>query len=216
MNAKLNACKGAMEHVKDGMVLGLGSGSTVAYFIDLIGEEMKKGKKFVSVATSFDTEMLAKKNGIPVVSFDMVKKIDLAVDGADIVKDHHVLKGGGGALAREKVVGYFADELIIVIDEGKLKLESYPVVVEVLPFSYSLVMKKLEEMGGKPVLRTGGKKVGPVVSDNGNFLIDAEMEIGDAKKLETELNQIPGVVENGIFTKFSKIIVGDEKGHREL
>ena len=216
MNAKLNACKGAMEHVKDGMVLGLGSGSTVAYFIGLLGEEMMKGKKFVSVATSFDTEMLAKKNGIPIVSLDMVKKIDLAVDGADIVKDHHVLKGGGGALAREKVVGYFADELIIVIDEGKLKLESYPIVVEVLPFSYSLVMKQLEEMGAKPVLRTGGKKVGPVVSDNGNFLIDAEMGINDAKKLETELNQIPGVVENGIFTKFSKIIVGGDKGHREL
>jgi len=138
------------------------------------------------------------------------------VDGADIVKDHHVLKGGGGALAREKVVGYFADKLIIVLDGSKLKLESYPIVVEVLPFSYSLVMKQLEGMGAKPVLRTGGKKVGPVVSDNGNFLIDAEMEINDAKKLEIELNQIPGVVENGIFTKFSKIIVGDEKGHKEL
>ena len=216
MNGKLNACKGAMEYVKDGMVLGLGSGSTVAHFINLIGEKMKKGKKFVGVATSFDTEMLAKKNGIPIVSLDMVNKIDLAVDGADIVKDHHVLKGGGGALAREKVVGYYAEEFIVVIDESKLKLESYPVVVEVLPFSYSLVMKRLEGMGGKPVLRTGGKKVGPVVSDNGNFLIDADMEIGDAKKLEVELNQIPGVVENGIFTKFSKIIVGDEKGHREL
>lgn len=216
MNAKLNACRGALEHVEDGMVLGLGSGSTVAYFIGLVGEEMKKGKKFVAVATSFDTEMMAKKSGIPVVSFDMVKKIDLAVDGADIVKGDYALKGGGGALAREKVVGYFADELIIVIDEGKLKLESYPVVVEVLPFSYSLVMKKLGAMGAKPVLRTGGKKVGPVVSDNGNFLIDAEMEIGDAKKLEIELNQIPGVVENGIFTRFSKVIVGGEKGHSEL
>ena len=216
MDGKLNACKGAMEYVKDGMVLGLGSGSTVAHFINLIGEEMKKGKKFVGVATSFDTEMLAKKNGIPIVSLDMVNKIDLAVDGADIVKDHHVLKGGGGALAREKVVGYYAEKFIIIIDKGKLKLESYPIVVEVLPFSYSLVMKELEEMGAKPVLRTGGKKVGPVVSDNGNFIIDAEMEIGDAKKLEAELNQIPGVVENGIFTKFSKIIVGDEKGHGEL
>lgn len=216
MDAKLNACMGAMKYLKDGMVLGLGTGSTVLHFINLVGEEMRKGKRFVCVATSFDTEMLAKKNGIPIVSLDQVSRIDLAVDGADIVAKDHVLKGGGGALAREKVVGYFADKFVVVVDEGKLKLKSYPVVVECLPFAYSTVMKAMEGMGAKPKLRSGGGKVGPVVSDNGNFILDCEMKITNAKKLEQDINSIPGVVENGIFTKFSKIIVGTESGSREL
>jgi ribose 5-phosphate isomerase A len=216
MDAKLNACMGAMKYLKDGMVLGLGTGSTVLHFINLVGEEMKKGKRFVCVATSFDTEMLAKKNGIPIVSLDQVSRIDLAVDGADIVAKDYVLKGGGGALAREKVVGYFADRFIVVVDEGKLKLKSYPVVVECLPFAYSTVMKALENLGAKPKLRSGGGKVGPVVSDNGNFILDCEMKITNAKRLEQDINAIPGVVENGVFTKFSKVIVGTESGSREL
>lgn len=216
MDAKMNACMGAMRYLKDGMVLGLGTGSTVFHFINLVGEEMKKGKKFVCVATSFDTEMLAKKNGIPIVSLDQVSKIDLAVDGADIVAKDYVLKGGGGALAREKVVDYFAEKFLVVIDEGKLKVKSYPVVVECLPFAYSTVMRELEKMGSKPKLRTGGGKVGPVVSDNGNFLLDCEMKISNAKAMEQNINSIPGVVENGIFTKFSKVIVGTESGSREL
>jgi ribose 5-phosphate isomerase A len=216
MDAKLNACRGALEHVKDGMVLGLGTGSTVARFINLIGEEMKKGRKFVCVATSFDTEMLAKKNRIPIISLDQVQQIDLAVDGADIVAKDYVLKGGGGALAREKVVAYAANQFLVVIDEAKLALKSYPVVVECLPFAYSAVMKGMENMGAKPALRTGGKKVGPVVSDNGNFLLDCEMEIKNPKNLEQEINSIPGVVENGIFTRFSKIIAGNEKEWKEL
>ncbi|MEW5996939.1 MAG: ribose-5-phosphate isomerase RpiA [Candidatus Micrarchaeota archaeon] len=216
MDGKYNACLGAMEYVKDGMVLGLGSGTTVAHFINLIGEEVKNGKKFVCAATSFDSEMLAKRNGIPIVSLDQVSRIDLAVDGADTVAKDYVLKGGGGALAREKVVDYFADNFIVVVDEGKLKAKSYPVVVECLPFAYSAVMKGLEKMGAKPVLRTGGGKVGPVVSDNGNFLLDCAMKIADAEKLEQEINSIPGAVANGIFTRFSKIIVGSETGSREL
>ncbi len=216
MDAKLNACRGALEHVKDGMVLGLGTGSTVAHFINLVSGEMKKGKKFVCVATSFDTEMLAKKNGIPIVSLDQVQQIDLAVDGADIVSKDYILKGGGGALAREKVVAYAAKEFLVVIGEAKLSLKSYPVVVECLPFAYSTVMREMERMGAKPALRTGGKKVGPVVSDNGNFLLDCEMEIKNPKKLEQDINSIPGVVENGIFTNFSKVIVGNEEGWKEL
>lgn len=216
MDGKYNACLGAMEYVKDGMVLGLGSGTTVAHFISLIGAEIKKGKKFVCVATSFDTEMLAKKNGIPIVSLDQVSQIDLAVDGADVVANGYVLKGGGGALAREKVVDYFAEKFLVVIDERKLQIKSYPVVVECLPFAYSAVMKEMERIGAKPKLRTGGGKVGPVVSDNGNFLLDCVMEIRNAKELEQEINSIPGAVANGIFTKFTKIIVGSENGSREL
>lgn len=216
MDAKLNACIGAMKHVRDGMVLGLGTGSTVFHFINLVGEEMRKGKRFTCVATSFDTEMLAKKNGIPIVSLDQVPGIDLAVDGADLVAGNYVLKGGGGALAREKVVDYFADKFLVVVDEGKLKIKSYPVVVECLPFAYSTVMKALEKMGAKPKLRSGGGKAGPVVSDNGNFLLDCEMAVESPKKLEQEINSIPGVVENGIFTKFSRVIVGTEAGSREL
>ena len=215
--AKENSAKGALEFIEDGMVVGLGSGTTTAYFIDLLGKKMREERiSVVGVVTSFDSEILAKKAGIPVMPLE--GKVDLAVDGADIVRKDYVLKGGGGALTREKIVDYAADKFIVIADEAKAEPSlSYPIVVEVVPFSYQYVMKEMEKLGLTPELRVGGKKLGPVVTDNSNFILDCVGGIkGEPKEFEKTLNSIPGVVENGVFSKFWKIIIGNEKGHYEF
>lgn len=215
MNSKLNASKGALEEVKTGMVLGLGSGTTVKYFIELLGQREDKDS-FTCITTSFDSKWIALKNGLKVVELDQVEKIDLAVDGADVATRIGLLKGGGGALTLEKIVAYNAERFIVIVDESKIKENLQgKVVIEVLPKSYSVVMKKLEGMGFHPKVRIASEKLGPTISDNGNFLLDVEMEIINPKEMEKELNFIPGIMDNGIFTKFDKIIIGNEKGFRE-
>lgn len=217
--AKKNAAIGALEFIEDGMVVGLGSGTTTEYFIRLLGEKMKEERiSVVGVPTSYDSEMQAKRAGIPLIGLE--REIDIAVDGADLIGHGYVLKGGGGALAREKVVDYAAEKFIVIADEGKVgKGKTYPLVVEAVPFAREYVAREIAKMGFEPELRVGGKKLGPVVTDNGNFLLDCAGRIPDAKgaaEFEKEINSIPGVVENGIFSKYSKIIVGDGKGSREL
>jgi ribose 5-phosphate isomerase A len=209
MKEKLIVAKEALKEIKDGMVIGLGSGSTAKLFIELLANKVKRQKLFIKcVPTSYDTEMFAIECGLDVVPLASVKKIDVAVDGADYVCKEYAIKGGGGALAREKVVGYFAEQFIILVDSSKTKRRS-KVPIEVLPFAYSTVMKELEKNKIPCSLRMSKTKLGPVITDNGNFLLDASMEIENAKEKEKWLNSIPGVVENGIFTKFSKILVGE-------
>ena len=214
---KINAAKAALEYVKDGMCIGLGSGSTVKEFISLLGERTKKGLKISCVASSFDSRMLAIENGLFVTETDAIEDIDLAIDGADTVIKTALLKGGGGALTREKIIGYNAKKFIIIVDESKVmqngKLEG-EVNLEVLPFAYSLVMRTLKKF--KPTIRMAKAKLGPVISDNGSFIIDCQMKLDNPHETEVWLNSIPGVIENGIFTKFDMIIVGNEKGHRIL
>ncbi len=215
--AKENAAKGALEFIEDGMIVGLGSGTTTAYFIDLLGKKMKEERiSVVGVVTSFDSEILAKKAGIPVMPLE--GKVDLAVDGADIVRKDYVLKGGGGALTREKIVDYAAERFIVIADEPKADPgTTYPIVVEVIPFSYQYVMKEMGKLGLEAELRVGGKKLGPVVTDNSNFILDCVGEVrGNAGEFEKSLNSIPGVVENGVFSKFWKIIIGTGEGHYEF
>jgi ribose 5-phosphate isomerase A len=215
--SKKNAAMGALKYIEDGMVVGLGSGTTTEYFIKLLGEKMKEDRlSVVGVPTSFDSEMQARKAGIPLIGLE--REVDVAVDGADLVKDGYVLKGGGGALTREKVVDYSAEKFIVIVDSGKVgDGKEYPVVVEVVPFAYPFAMREVAELGLEPKLRVGGKKLGPVVTDNGNFILDCGGKVrGNASEFEGKLNSIPGVVENGIFSKYSKIIVGDEGGSREL
>ena len=215
--AKENAAKGTLKFIEDGMVVGLGSGTTTAYFIDLLGKKIKEERiSIVGVATSFDSEIMAKKAGIPLMPLE--KKLDLAIDGADIVKKEYVLKGGGGALTREKIVDYAAEKFIVIADEEKTKPEAtYPVVVEVIPFAYQYVIKELRELGLEAELRVGGKKLGPVVTDNSNFILDCNGKVsGTPEEFERKLNTIPGVVENGVFSKFWKIILGNENGSREM
>jgi ribose 5-phosphate isomerase A len=210
--AKENAARGALEYIEDGMIVGLGSGTTTAYFVEMLGKKMKEEKiSVVGVVTSFDTEILAKKAGIPVMPLD--GKVNLAVDGADIVRKEYVLKGGGGALTREKIVDYAAEKFIVIADEAKADPgKGYPIVVEVVPFAYLYVMGEMRKLGMTPELRVGGKKLGPVVTDNSNFILDCAGEVeGEPGEFEKALNAIPGVVENGVFSKFWKIIIGNEK-----
>ncbi len=216
MTAKTNAAKAALEHVKDGMCIGLGSGSTVREFIGLLGDKVKKGLKVTCVTTSFDSRILAIENGIFVTETDAIEDIDLAVDGADRVTKTALLKGGGGALTREKIIDYNAKKFIVIADESKV-LEGVlegAVNLEVLPFAAPLVMRKLKEY--RPRIRMSKAKLGPVISDNGSFIIDCEMKVEDPRGMEEWLKNIPGIIENGIFTKFDMIIVGSEKGTRIL
>jgi ribose 5-phosphate isomerase A len=216
MNAKANAAKAALEYVKDGMCIGLGSGTTVREFISLLGEKVRAGMKVTCVTTSFDSRMKAIENGIFVTETDAIDEIDLAVDGADKVTKKALLKGGGGALTREKIIGYNARKFIIIVDESKVAdgvLEG-EVNLEVLPFAAPLVMRQLREHN--PRIRMARSKLGPVISDNGSFILDCEMRLEDPKKTEEWLKSIPGIIENGIFTRFDLIIVGSDKGHRIL
>lgn len=216
MTAKINAAKAALGYVKDGMCIGLGSGSTAREFIKLLGEKVKEGMKVTCVTTSFDSRMLAIEHGIFVTETDAIDEIDLAVDGADTVTKTALLKGGGGALTREKIIGYNAKKFIIIADESKVQegvLEG-EVNLEVLPFAAPLVMRQLKRY--KPRIRTAQGKLGPVISDNGSFIIDCDMRLEDPKKTEQWLKSVPGIIENGIFTKFDMIIIGNEKGHRIL
>jgi ribose 5-phosphate isomerase A len=206
--AKKNSAKKVMSFVKDNTTIALGSGSTAIEFIKLLAIEVKKGLNIKCVATSFDSSITAVDLGVNVISFDRVDNIDLAIDGADVVSDIAILKGGGGACTIEKLIDYYADKFIVIADEGKLRdTLSGKVVVEVLPIAYKSVMKRFNNA----VLRKAEKKLGPVITDNGNFLIDIEFnEIKQPKELEKEINNIPGVVENGIFTKFDEVIIGTE------
>ena len=215
---KINAAKAALEFVNNGMIIGLGSGSTAKEFIELLAERIKKEKlDIVGVPTSFDTRIFAHKLGIRIAEPDEVKRIDIAVDGADVATKTALLKGGGGALLREKVVAYAAKRFIVIADETKLKQQlAGKVVLEVVPFAHHNVIQALHKYTNKIDYRSADVKLGPIITDNGNFLLDAEMLVKDPKKIEVELNAIPGVVENGIFTKFDRIIVGSKEGSRVL
>ncbi|MHA2334922.1 MAG: ribose 5-phosphate isomerase A [Candidatus Hodarchaeales archaeon] len=214
--SKINAAKGALEYVKNGMCIGLGSGSTAREFLKLLVEKVEKEKlKVCCVTTSTDTRKLAIEHKLWVVEPDTITDIDLAVDGADTVSRDALLKGGGGALTREKIIDYNAKKFIVIVDEGKVREKLVGnVALEVLPFAAPFVLKQLSEHN--PRIRMAERKLGPVISDNGSFIVDMEMVVTDPKKTEEWLKSIPGIIENGIFTKFDKIIVGTEEGFREL
>lgn len=206
--------KAAAVRVKSDSIVGLGSGSTAAYAIEYIGDRLAKGeiKNVVGVPTSFQSEVLAKQFNIPLVTLDAIDHIDVAIDGADEVDpDKNLIKGGGAAHTREKVVDSLAKEFIVVVDEGKLvdKLGStFLLPVEVIPMALSPVMRSLEKLGGKPELRMGVKKAGPVVTDQGNLVIDVKFDhIKNPAEMEKEINNLPGVLENGIFVGVADIIM---------
>ncbi len=213
---KINAALGAMEYVKNGMCIGLGSGSTVREFIALLGKKVKEGLKVSCVTTSFDSRMLAIENGIWVTEPDAIEEIDLAVDGADKVTREALLKGGGGALTREKIIDYNAGRFIVIVDKGKVQKDILegPVNLEVLPFASPMVLQELRKYD--PKIRMARSKLGPVISDNGSFIIDCRMRLEHPRAMERKLNNIPGVIENGIFTRFDRIVVGSEDGFEFL
>ncbi|ADC68859.1 ribose 5-phosphate isomerase [Methanocaldococcus sp. FS406-22] len=218
---KLKVAKEAVKLVKDGMVVGLGTGSTAALFIRELGNRIKEEELTVfGIPTSFEAKMLAMQYEIPLVTLDEYD-VDIAFDGADEVEEKtlFLIKGGGGCHTQEKIVDYNADEFVVLVDESKLvkKLgEKFPIPVEVIPSAYRVVMRALSNMGGEAVIRLGDRKRGPVITDNGNMIIDVFMNIDDAIELEKEINNIPGVVENGIFTRVDKVLVGTKKGVKTL
>ncbi|GET39878.1 ribose-5-phosphate isomerase RpiA [Microseira wollei] len=209
--------KAASDRVQSGSIVGLGTGSTTAYAIQYIGERLKSGelKDIVGIPTSFQAEVLARQYGIPLTTLDVVDHIDIAIDGADEVDPQlNLIKGGGAAHTREKIVDCLAEQFIVVVDSSKLvdKLGSvFAVPVEVLPLAYAPVMRAIEKLGGKPELRMGVKKAGPVITDQGNMVIDAKFDnIDDPAGLEKTLNNIPGVLENGLFVGVTNLVLVGE------
>ena len=209
--------KAAAARVESNSIVGLGTGSTTAYAIEYIGDRLKQGKlkNILGIPTSFQAEVLAKKYGIPLTTLDAIDKIDLAIDGADeIDPQKNLIKGGGAAHTREKVVDSLADVFIVVVDSGKLveKLGStFLLPVEVIPMALTPAMRALEKLGGKPQLRMGVKKAGPVVTDQGNLVIDVKFDtIKDPASLEKTINNIPGVLENGLFVGVADIVLVGE------
>ncbi len=218
--AKKKAALEAVKHVKKGFVVGLGSGSTAAHAIEAIGERVRlEGLDVLGVPTSYQAFWLAVKSGIPVTTLDEKTVIDVTIDGADqIDPELNLIKGMGAALAREKIVASASRKNIIIADESKrvkvLGEGEQSVPIEVLPFACSVVKRRIEAVGGKPVLREGKGKLGPVITDNGNMVIDAVFgKIPDAALLENRLKMIPGVVETGLFVGLADIAyVGTASG----
>lgn len=215
--AKKASAEQACTYITDGMVVGLGTGSTADFAVRHLGERVKQGLRIRGVPTSLRTENLAREVGIPLATLDEVEHIDLTIDGADEVDPAlDLIKGLGGALLREKVVASITRKQIIVVDPSKLvpKLGTRsPLPVEVLPFGATVVQRRLEREGFRPVLRV--KEGKPVVTDNGNLVLDVHFEAGvdDARSLEARLNNVPGVVENGFFLGMTwKVIVGEADG----
>jgi len=222
--AKKNAAFEAVKLVKDGFIVGLGSGSTAAYAIEEMGNRIKlEGLHVLGVPTSHQALLLAAKHKIPITTLEEHPTLDLTIDGADQIDEElNLIKGMGGALAREKIVAFASKKLVIVADESKkvkiLGENSHPVPIEVLPFAAPIVMRKLREIGGKPILREGTKKVGPVITDNGNVIIDSDFGlIHNPAELEQKLKILPGVVETGLFVKMANVVyIGKRSGVEKL
>jgi len=221
--AKRAAATKAAEHVKAGSIVGLGSGSTIAYALQEIGKRMQKNKlRILGVPTSYQAFLLAVKHKIPITTLDEHPCLDLAVDGADQIDDKlNMIKGIGGALTREKVIASASRTTVIAIDETKLSKHlgsNQPVPVEVLPFALATVRVKIQSLGGKPMLREAKKKVGPVVTDGGNFILDVNFgPISSPRKLDQELKSIPGIIETGLFVEMADVVyVGGRSSVRRL
>jgi len=207
----------AIREVKSEMILGLGSGSTAALMIKSLANEIRLGKlqNIRGVATSFQSEVLALELDIPLIDLASVSHIDLAIDGADEVDPgFQLIKGGGGCHVREKLVASKAEQLLIVVDETKLVQnlnQSFPLPVEVLPNAWKQVQEVISEMNGSSSLRMAIKKAGPVVTDQGNLVLDVLFNDGikNPKDIEMKINNIPGVLENGLFVDLTdKVLVG--------
>ena len=207
----------AIREVKSEMILGLGSGSTAALMIKSLADEIRLGKlkNIRGVATSFQSEVLALELDIPLIDLASLSQIDLAIDGADEVDPgFQLIKGGGACHVREKLVASKANKLLIVVDETKLVQnlnQSFPLPVEVLPNAWKQVQELISHMNGKSTLRMATKKAGPIVTDQGNLILDVLFDDGieNPKEIERTINNIPGVLENGLFVDLTdRVLVG--------
>jgi len=222
--AKRKAVLKALEPVKNGWIIGIGSGSTTAYAVAELGRITKAGKLQVSIVpTSHQIENLAIAHGLEILSLNEASTVDYAIDGADQVEQVslNLIKGGGASMLREKIVDSAARRLAIVVDETKLSRHlggRQPVPLEVSPFAYRYVQSRIVRMGGRAKLREGAGKVGPVVTDNGNFVLDADFgKIDEPTALERRLRSIPGILETGLFIKMADAVyVGLSNGEVKL
>lgn len=211
---KKAAAEAALDYVQAGTIIGIGTGSTANHFIDALATV--KHKIEGTVASSVTSAERLKKHGIPVLSLNNVDDMALYVDGADEANRHlQLIKGGGGALTREKIVAAVAKRFVCIADETKLVdiLGSFPLPIEVIPMARSYVARQIVKMGGQPILREG------FITDNGNIILDVRnLQIMEAAKLESELNNIPGVVTNGIFAlrPADVLLLGTAQGVRTL
>jgi ribose 5-phosphate isomerase A len=211
--------RAAAAQVESNTVVGLGTGSTTAFAIQFLGDRLASGElqNIKGVPTSFQASVLAKKYGIPLTTLDEVDRIDIAIDGADEVDPKfNLIKGGGAAHTREKIVDGLAEKFIVVVDSSKLvdKLGStFALPVEVLPMAVAPVTRALEGMGAQVELRMGVKKDGPVITDQGNMVLDAKFDaIANPAEMEQTINNIPGVLENGLFVGVAtEVLVGEVK-----
>lgn len=215
MEAKRIAAERAVDDVRDGMIVGLGTGSTAYYAIQRLGRLVQQGLSIQAIATSLQSEQLATQLGIPLVSFSEMTELDLTIDGADEVDPaFNLIKGGGGALLREKIVAAASKQLTIVVDEHKVvrQLGKFALPVEIVKFGYEATIRKLFQLGCEPILRARDGE--PYVTDNGNYIVDCSFnQIAAPVELHRELNLIPGVVDNGLFVGMTKkVIVGYDNG----
>lgn len=202
-----------IQFVKDGMTVGLGTGSTAYYVIKKMGEMIKKGVELKGVATSKATEKLASECGIQLIDINEVEQLDIAIDGADEIDDNFfAIKGGGGALLREKIIASAAKTFIVVADGSKKvrSLGKFPLPIEVVPFGYKHTEKAIRKFGCKTAIRQKDGKL--FVTDNGNYIIDCSFPtIQNPTQLHQDLNNIVGVVENGLFINMVDVLISINK-----
>ena len=212
ISEKQLSAEAACNYVKDGMIVGLGTGTTAEFAVRKIGKLVRTGLSIRGIPTSNRTKELAEAEGIPLIDFSESMFIDLTIDGADEIDGNlNMIKGGGAALLQEKIVASVSKAEIIVVNRTKLvdQLGAFPLPVEVIPFGWQVVFNQLESLHGNPDLRLN--KGQPQVTDQGNYIIDCHFrKIENPKLLEHQLNMIPGVVENGLFINLcTKMILGD-------
>ncbi|MBD1911648.1 MULTISPECIES: ribose-5-phosphate isomerase RpiA [unclassified Leptolyngbya] len=205
--------KAAADLVQSGNIVGLGTGSTAAFMIQYLGERLQAGTltDIKGIPTSFQASVLARKYGIPLTTLDEVDRIDIAIDGADEVDPQkNLIKGGGAAHTREKIVDGLASRFVVVVDSSKLvdHLGAFPLPVEVMPMAVTPVMQAMEKLGGVPEIRMGVKKDGPVITDQGNMILDVKFDsLDNPAELEKTINNIPGVLDNGLFVGLTDLVL---------
>jgi ribose 5-phosphate isomerase A len=203
------AAQKAISYIGSGMTIGLGTGSTAYWAIHGIGEMVKNGLKVRAIATSVQSDSLARELGIPMVAFSEIDHLDVTIDGADEVDEElNLIKGGGGALLREKIVGSATKLYIIIVDESKLvrQLGKFPLPVEVAPFGWELTSRRLEELGGVPKMRMTGDA--PFLTDNQHYILDTSFGlIADPARVHERVSGITGVMEDGFFIGMADVVI---------
>jgi len=219
----------AAEQLEDGMIVGLGTGSTMEYTLRKIGKMIQDGLKIQGIPTSIHTKRIAKEENIPLTNLDEHPEIDITIDGADEVDSYlNIIKGGGGALTREKIIAFNSKKVIIVVDDSKVVKclgIDFPLPVEVVKFGWQATKKALEKFGWQPAAQKLDevactvelRKVmedEPFITDNGNYILDCDFQrIDNPEELENAINSVPGVVENGLFIGLAdEVIVGGKQG----